>query len=457
MRRAAAIDALTDASNAWRTAGDLLGPDVRGLDRGPRIYHDAVLTVVSDEAPNQPLIATAMRALPRLGQEAATTVRVLASQGKLVRATKEKAQYRATWRPLDDFETNALATRFDSASDHSRKANQAIAIVSPSQAVAFCPPPRTDESLRRASPSHAPSMDSHHERGTAVQPRHQHPSHPPMDDPGRARLVAAVEGAAGYFHDNLRQPGGASPQQYLRRRGFAPALETDVWAIGYAPPGWTGLTEHLRRNGYTDDELLRSGLCSISSRGNLIDRFRDRITFGIRDPGGAIVGFTARAAPSASASCPKYVNSPRTLLYDKSSLLFGLAEQRAKLANGATPVLVEGPFDTLAIALYGGPRYAPVTPCGTSFTYAQATLLRSHSGPEVLIALDRDKAGMKGSVNAYATLKSHFARMSVATLPLGSDPADLVHGGAGRADLHEALAREVCCRTSSSTSRSSHG
>ncbi len=178
--------------------------------------------------------------------------------------------------------------------------------------------------------------------------RGPHPQPLPLVD--EQRLLAANADTADYYRHQLLSPTGARPRSYLHERRLELVLNEDsIWKVGYAPPGWTRLTDHLRHLGYVDRTLVDAGLAHVCRRGTLIDRFRDRIVVPIHGHAGGIVAFVARAAPGAPANCPKYLNSPTTGLYRKADTVLGLHEQRHLLAAGATPVLVEGPFDVLAV------------------------------------------------------------------------------------------------------------
>ena len=123
---------------------------------------------------------------------------------------------------------------------------------------------------------------------------------------------------------------------------------------GYAPAAWTALVTHLRRHGVTDDELLASGLASTARTGRLIDRFRDRLVLPITHDG-QVLGFVGRRHPAltdADHAGPKYLNTPDTVAYHKGAQLYGPIP--TLLDAGATPVLVEGPIDALAVTLAGG-------------------------------------------------------------------------------------------------------
>lgn len=259
----------------------------------------------------------------------------------------------------------------------------------------------------------------------------------------RDRLIEAHHAAARFFTDRLASAVGASPRDYLAGRGFGPLLDSSRWSLGYAPPAWTALSDHLRSSGYEVKELLAAGLATRTRHGNVIDRLRDRVTLPVHNLAGETVGFVGRAAPKVGDNIPKYLNSPRTTLYDKGSLLFGLAEQRESLAAGAVPVLVEGPFDVLAVYLtnaHGGPPMAAVAPCGTALTSEQVGSLAELTGNRVLVAFDPDVAGVRAVAASYDLLARQFSQLRVAALPDGCDAAELLQSGDG--SLREALSRD---------------
>jgi DNA primase len=247
--------------------------------------------------------------------------------------------------------------------------------------------------------------------------------------PGTRRvLLEANEEAAAYFRASLLADASIGPRRYLTDRGFEALLRDTPWTVGFAPAGWTHLRDHLRHLGFTDQTLLDAGLASTTRDGRPIDRFRDRLTFGIRDPTGDLVGFTARSAPRVAGGVPKYLNTPHTALYDKSRSLFGLGEHAARLRDGATPVLVEGPLDAIAVTLTNtdqARRVAPVSSCGTVLTVHQAALLGDLSPDDcVVVAFDRDQPGARAVARAYHVLRDRFASLQAVMLAPGSDPAD---------------------------------
>jgi DNA primase len=243
--------------------------------------------------------------------------------------------------------------------------------------------------------------------------------------PERDPRIEGVLLDAGQFYTG--QLAGSWAPAYLQQRGLTAAVMGE-WHIGYAPRGWTALTSYLRGRGYHDDAIQAAGLARISSRGTLIDHFRDRVMLPVHDEQGTLAGFIGRARPGTGPDIPKYLNGPATSTYQKGDLLFGLHHARDHLARGATPVIVEGPFDAIAVTLADPHHYAGLAPCGTALTNRQAAALSRaadlrHTG--VLVALDDDTAGRKAAVRAYGILRPISDRLQSVTLS-GKDPAEIL-------------------------------
>ena len=214
---------------------------------------------------------------------------------------------------------------------------------------------------------------------------------------------------------------------YLEKRGIT-AEAMGEWHIGYAPGGWTALTSYLRGRGHEDGAIQAAGLARVSSRGTLIDHFRDRVMLPVHDGQGTLAGFIGRARPGAGPAIPKYLNGPATSIYQKGDLLFGLHHGRDRLARGATPVIVEGPFDAIAVALADPSHHVGLAPCGTALTPSQAAALSRAADLRrtgILVAFDDDAAGRKAAVRAYAILRTISDRLQSATLS-GKDPAEIL-------------------------------
>jgi DNA primase catalytic core len=245
---------------------------------------------------------------------------------------------------------------------------------------------------------------------------------------GRDRLIELNTQAAAFFTD--RYSASWAPG-YLHDRLGTDLTADPRFAPGYAPAGWTALVDHLRGLGATDTELVAAGLAQRARTGALIDRFRDRLTFPIHDADGAIVGFIARRSPTAPGdgrAGPKYLNTPGTDLYRKGEHLFGLHETRAALAGGATPALVEGPLDAIALTVGGAGRTVGLATLGTALTDRQADLLGRYIGTDgagILVATDNDPAGRKAAERVYWQLTARGDDPRRLVLPDGLDPADL--------------------------------
>ena len=225
-------------------------------------------------------------------------------------------------------------------------------------------------------------------------------------------VVARLNLLAAHFYRD-RMPGSWVPP-YLQARGLSPAAQAH-WHAGYAPASWDALTHHLRALGYADELIERAGLARQSQRGSLIDVFRDRAVFPILSSTGTVAGFIGRAREERIAGAPKYLNTPRTCLYDKSRLLFGLYEARTALAAGARPVIVEGPFDAIAVTAAGQERFAGVGTCGTAVTAQHIAALAPGDGPSRRRGRRRIRLGLRRAT-------SRCPRLS---------PAPYVHGQAG--------------------------
>ncbi len=253
----------------------------------------------------------------------------------------------------------------------------------------------------------------------------------PVADVDRQQLLAAHNDAAEFF---ARHVPSSSVPDYLAGRGLAAVLqESSPWEVGYAPRSWTALTDHLRAAGYGDETIQAAGMALEARTGRLVDRFRDRLVLPVRDGDGRVVAFVGRAHPNTGDRIPRYLNSPTTAIYSKGEQLLGLVEGRTATRGGATPVLVEGPMDALAVWVASNDRHTPVALCGTALTRQQADVLASAAGgpgAPIVVATDADDAGRSAAEVAYRHLTGHSLQPWAADLPPGIDPAELLetHG-----------------------------
>ncbi len=261
----------------------------------------------------------------------------------------------------------------------------------------------------------------------------------------RDRLVELNSLAEDFFTDHYRD---AWAPTYLADRLGTDLTDDARFSVGYAPARWTALTDHLRRHGATDEEIVAAGLGRIASTGRVIDQFRDRLVFPIKatntDGDPEILGWIGRRNPAKGdddTAGPKYLNTAETDLFRKGNELYGLAEATPALAGGAAVVLVEGPMDAIAVTLAGDGDFVGVAPLGTAFTDTQADKLRPHIGsskPDPIVATDADAAGQTAAYRAFWQLAARTADPQHLVVADGKDPAEMLQT-AGPEALHAAL------------------
>ena len=239
----------------------------------------------------------------------------------------------------------------------------------------------------------------------------------------RETLIKATGAAVEYYGKRLKQADdAAAARRYLRNRGYD-ADVVDHFEIGFSPGEWDALTRHLKQSGFAEKVLMTAGLSSRSRTGRLIDRFRGRVMFPIRDLRGDPVGFGARLLDGDG---PKYLNSPETPIYHKSRLLYGLDAAKSSIVAGGEAVVVEGYTDVIAFHLVDMP--VAVATCGTALGEEHLDLLRRFT-ERVVLAFDADEAGAGAALRGFEHSVPGDLDLRVAALPPGRDPADLVHDG----------------------------
>jgi DNA primase len=239
----------------------------------------------------------------------------------------------------------------------------------------------------------------------------------------REELIKVTTAAVEYFSNRLKKADdAAAARRYLRNRGYD-ADVVDRFEIGFSPAGWDALTRFLKDQGFTEKALMTSGVSSRSRTGRLIDRFRGRVMFPIRDLRGDPVGFGARLLEGDG---PKYLNSPETPIYHKSRLLYGLDRAKGGIVAGAEAVVVEGYTDVIAFHLADMP--VAVATCGTALGEEHLDLLRRFT-ERVVLAFDADEAGAGAALRGFEHSVPGDLDLRVAALPAGRDPADLVQDG----------------------------
>jgi DNA primase len=246
----------------------------------------------------------------------------------------------------------------------------------------------------------------------------------------RARILAANQAAAEFYAAQLTSDEAEPARRFLGERGFDNSA-AQRFGLGFAPRGGA-LGRSLAALGYTEEELISAGLLGRGDRGDVYDRFRGRLIWPIRDATGATLGFGARKLLDDDGG-PKYLNTPETVVYHKSQVLYGLDLAKRDIARGRQVVVVEGYTDVMACHLAG--VTTAVATCGTAFGVDHIKLVRRMIGDvdnadttgtgEVIFTFDPDEAGQKAASRAFAEEHRFAAQTFVAVAPDGLDPCDL--------------------------------
>jgi len=238
----------------------------------------------------------------------------------------------------------------------------------------------------------------------------------------RERLLALLERASKFYASYLwKADEAAVSREYLLGRGLREETLRE-FGVGYAPGGWDRLTSAAKRDGFTDDELLATGLSQQRREGNgLIDRFRGRITFPLTNTRGRVSGFGARATTDEQR--PKYLNSAEGEVFHKGEQLFRLDLARKPAARSGRLVVVEGYTDVLALHQAGIPETVAIM--GTALTAEQLQAF-GRTAHTVVVALDADSSGQAAMSRAAQEAEKSDVSLRVVELPQGRDPADLL-------------------------------
>lgn len=258
---------------------------------------------------------------------------------------------------------------------------------------------------------------------------------------GRQEALHSVnEEAVDYFRKVLDSSEGASAREYVQQRGVDKET-AETFQLGLSPGGREALTRHLLGRGYSEEDVLSAGLATRGERGDIRDLFHRRLMFPIRDASGRLAGFGGR---SLDDSTPKYLNTPRTSIFDKSSILYGLSLAKESISSTGAAVIVEGYMDVIAAHQHGFQNV--VASMGTALTEQQVSALRSQASTFVL-ALDPDNAGREATLrsleSSWQALQIDFLRaggrsgvvfsqrhlggsLKIAALPTGKDPDALI-------------------------------
>ncbi len=234
----------------------------------------------------------------------------------------------------------------------------------------------------------------------------------------KERLLALNKEAARFFHQRLLSPQGAAGAEYLfGKRKLSKGVVTR-FGLGMSPDGWDGLITAMIAKGYTKRELLDAGLAVDNKKGRIYDRFRNRVMFPIIDLRGEVIGFGGRVLDGSE---PKYLNSPDTVIYNKSRNLFAL--NLARKSKQGRIILTEGYMDT--ISLHQAGFDCAVASLGTSLTQEHAHLLSRYT-KEAVIAYDGDGAGVSAAQRAIPILEKTGIQVKVLQVRGAKDPDEFI-------------------------------
>ncbi|MFL5761759.1 MAG: DNA primase [Thermomicrobiales bacterium] len=271
------------------------------------------------------------------------------------------------------------------------------------------------------------------------------PATAPEVDAHRQRLIDLSELAATYFANILlNSQSGAAGRELAEQRGLDEQAIAK-FQLGFAPDSWDGLLGYLSARGLDTEMAAEAGLLQPRDTGGYYDRFRNRFMFPIRNRDGRVVGFGGRALGDGQ---PKYLNSPQTSIFDKSSLLFGLDLAKDEIRRRDQVVIVEGYMDAIAAHQFGYENV--VAAMGTAVTESQTSLVKRLT-KHIVLALDADAAGQLATIRGLETMQAVLdretvpvadaagivrfeqklnAEISIVQLPEGKDPDELLRKSA---------------------------
>lgn len=244
------------------------------------------------------------------------------------------------------------------------------------------------------------------------------------------KLHTVMERSKEFYHAELLKNDAV--REYLSGRGITENTISE-WKIGYAPPptvhGWDYLLKTMKKESFSEEELSQAGLIKwkdeTDKKGQPFDRFRSRIMFPLNDVSGRTVAFSGRLFPDdKSGKAPKYLNSPETRLYHKSTLLYGMDVAKNMMRKYDFAILVEGQFDLVLSHQAGFPTTVAVSGTGLTSEHMESI---ARMTKRVVLAFDGDSAGVASTFRGARMALSKGMEVKVVRLPIGIDPADTIN------------------------------
>ncbi|MBI2051027.1 MAG: DNA primase [Parcubacteria group bacterium] len=238
----------------------------------------------------------------------------------------------------------------------------------------------------------------------------------------RSRTLELLRHAANWYHQALLKAKSAEySRAYIAERAITDTTR-DNWQLGFAPDAWEGVSTYLKSRGFRDDEIASAGISSTNDRGSQYDRFRNRLMFPIQDVHGSVVGFTARKLNQEDVG-GKYINTPETEVYKKSSILYGLSQAKQEIRKQDLAVIVEGNMDVISSHQAGVTNV--VASSGTALTPEHIKLLARYT-KNIALAFDPDAAGQTAALRGLEVAWREDMSISVVGLPEAADPDNLI-------------------------------
>lgn len=237
----------------------------------------------------------------------------------------------------------------------------------------------------------------------------------------RTKMLDAVKLSAEYFTKHLFSKEGKIAYQYFKKRDYDNEI-IEKFSLGFAPDSWNALHEYLINKGYTNEVLNEVGLIRISEKTKKpFDYFRNRVIFTIKDFLGRPIGFGARQLDDNNQ--PKYVNSPQSLIYDKSKVLYGIFEAKNEIRNKGFAIITEGYTDVITLHQNKYPQ--AVASSGTSLTEEQLKLLKRYTS-KLYFLYDSDDAGQNATERGIELALKQKFEIFIIRLPKGEDPDSML-------------------------------
>ncbi|OIO17834.1 DNA primase [Candidatus Kuenenbacteria bacterium CG08_land_8_20_14_0_20_37_23] len=239
----------------------------------------------------------------------------------------------------------------------------------------------------------------------------------------KTRLINIHEDALDFFVGNLlNTETGKEANNYLQDKRKIDSKTITEWQLGYALDSWNALSSHLQSSGYNNQEILQSGLVVSKNDGRYYDRFRARLMFPIADYHGNIIAFTGRTMKSDEMA--KYINSPSTLIYNKSEVIYGLSKAKQFIKEKDAVVIVEGNMDVISSSQAGVKNVVAVS--GTALTSEQVRILKRYTN-NIIFCFDADSAGITAVNRGIEIAWQNGANVRVIALDkkIGKDPDDI--------------------------------